>query len=115
MKIRDAQEQLVWDSVVSVAVLGKGREFILIALPTDAADAVKMAEAKRREFFYCGVLGIRDGQPSAESSGPETAFTLTLAALAFAQEMAEAGRLRPKDDFVRFAEALWRLPDNRAA
>jgi hypothetical protein len=52
MKIRDAQEQLVWDSVVSVAVLGKGREFMLITLPTDPADAAKLAEAQRRGYFY---------------------------------------------------------------
>jgi hypothetical protein len=116
MKTRDTTEQLVWDSEVSYAVLGRDRDFVLVRLHVNGeTEATQLAEAKRRNFFYAGVLGLRDGQPSAESSGPETAFTLTLAALAFSQEMAASGRLRPKDDFCVFAEALFRLPDNRTA
>lgn len=112
MKTMCADERLVSESEVSFAVLGKGRDFVLVALHTDTAeDATQMAEARSRGFFYCGVLGMRDGQPSAECSASDAAFTMMHAALAFAQEM--AGQLRPKDDSVQWLTRLWELPDPR--
>lgn len=115
MRVLDAQEQLVWDSEVSVAVLGKGkgRDFVLVPLKDAELDATELVETRSRGFFFCGVLGIRDGQPSAECSDLDAAFVMMHAALAFAQEMAGAGRLRPKDDSAAWCERLHALEDPR--
>jgi hypothetical protein len=111
MRILDAQEQLVCDSEVSVAVLGKGRNFVLVPLQDRELDATELVETQSRGFFFCGVLGIKDGQPSAECSDPDAAIVMMHAALAFAQEM--AGRLRPKDDSAAWCERLHALQDPR--
>jgi hypothetical protein len=103
MTVKDPQEQLVWESKVSAAVLGRGNEFVLIRL--DGSDLAALAEARSRDFIYCGALGIIDGQPCAECSCPDAAFTM------IAQEMAVEGRLRPKDDSVQWLTRLWELPD----
>lgn len=111
MRVLDVEERLVWESEVSVAVLGRGKDFVLIRLDVNQSDATALARS--RGFFYCGALGIRDGQPSAECSCPDAAFTMMHAALSFAQEMAMAGRLRPKDDSAAWCERLHALEDPR--
>jgi hypothetical protein len=114
--LMDTQERLVSESEVSAAVLGRGgKDFVLIRLDGNrGSDATALAEARSRGFFYCGALGITEGQPSAECSCPDAALTMMHAALSFAQEMGVAGRLRPKDDSARWLEELYRLPDTRA-
>jgi len=111
MKAIDAVERLVCESEVSVAVLGKGREFVLVSPKDSEPDAGELAEARSRGFFFCGVLGIKDGQPSAECSCLDAAFVMMHAALAFSQEM--LGRLRPKDDSAAWCERLHALEDPR--
>jgi hypothetical protein len=110
MRAIDAVERLVCESEVSVAVLGRGRDFMLIRLDGDGElDPIELAEARSRGFFYAGALGITDGQPTVEWSDPDAAFVMVRAALAFAQEMAVAGRLRPKDDSAAWCERLHAL------
>ena len=68
MRAIDAVERLVSESEVSVAVLGAGRDFMLIRLDGDGElDPIELAEARSRGYTYAGVLSInRDGQPGAE-------------------------------------------------
>jgi hypothetical protein len=108
----DAQEQLVWDSEISMAVVGKGGDFVLIDLGEVDDDVTKLALA--RGYAWCGVLGVKDGQPCANCEpNPDAALTMMHAALAFAQKVAD--RLRPpqKGDAVEWLESLYRLPDPR--
>lgn len=116
MRALDAQEQLVWDSEVCAAVVGKAGEFLLIRLDENGeGDELLMEAAARKGWAYCGVLGVKDGQAGAKCQpGADAIYTMMHAALAFAQEMAVAGRLRPKDDSARWLEELYRLPDTRA-
>lgn len=113
MKVFDAQEQLVWDSEVSVAVIGKGGEFVLIRLDENGeGDEALIVEALKKDYAYCGVLGVKNGQAGAKCQpNPDAVYTMMHAGLAFAQEM--AGRLKPKDDSEQWLWRLWSLKDPR--
>lgn len=109
----DATERLVADSEMSAAVLGKGREFLLVDLSgeTDAA----MEAARARGFSYCGCLAVVNGQATARPE-PDADSTLTMlyAALAFAHLVGD--RLmppQPKSDSVEWLTRLYALPDTR--
>jgi hypothetical protein len=109
----DAQEQLVMEGEISVAVLGKGAEFVLIELQgeidEDATDA-----AREKGYTYCGVLGVKDGTAGAKCEPhPDCVFTMMHAALAFAQLVADRLKQKPKGDGVAWLQRLFELPDTR--
>jgi hypothetical protein len=111
----DAHEQLAWDSEagVSVAVLGKGEDFVLISLDGQIDEAAT-ATALAKGFSYCGVLGIKNGQAAVKCEPDSNAvYTMMHAALAFAAQVAERLREKPKGDAVEWLESLYRLPDTR--
>lgn len=89
---------------ISVGVLGRGGEFVLV--PTDQDVEPAMEEAARRGWKYCGFFVVtRRGEPGVRCEpDPDSIYTMLLASLAFAQLVAE--RLKPKDDFEKFAEWL---------
>lgn len=58
----DAQEQLVFESEISVAVLGRGAEFVLIRLNGEI-DEDATVRAAEKGYRYCGCLGVKDGGP----------------------------------------------------
>lgn len=109
----DAHELLVSESEYSVAVVGRAGEFYLFPTREPIDEAAKAA-ALRRCFGYCGVMGVKNGQASAQCEPtPDAVYTMMHAALAFAQQVAD--RLRPptKGDAVEWLESLYRLEDTR--
>ena len=111
----DIQEQLVFDSEISVAVLGKGRDFVLIRLD-GKVDEAAMEEAKSKDYAYCGVLGVKDGQAGAKCEpNPDAAYTMMHAALAFAQQVNERLTSRAMGDSAEWLTRLFELPDTREA
>ena len=110
----DAQEQLVWNAEMSVAVLGKGEEFVLISLDGPIDEAVTI-DALSKGYRWCGVMGIKDGHAAAKSEQhPDAIYTMMHAALGFAKQVAE--KLRPKSDVgdeLEWLERIHRLPDMR--
>lgn len=112
MRAIDEQEQLAFDSEIAFGVLGRAGEFTLIPLAGDE-DGALTVEAFARGHRYCGVLAVVDGQAAAKCEPDmDAVYTMMHAGLAFAQMVAD--RLKPKNDFVRFAEGLFRLSDTRA-
>jgi hypothetical protein len=110
----DAQEQLSRDSEISVAVLGKAKEFVLIRIDGPIDEAAR-ATAVERGFAYCGVMGVKDGQAGVICEPfSDAAYTMMHAAIAFGAQVAERLREKPKGDSVEWLERLWQLPDPRA-
>jgi hypothetical protein len=108
----DAQEQMVMDSEISVGVLGKGADFVLIPIEDGPIDEAATEDALSKGYVYCGVMGVKNGQPGVKCEpNPDAVFTMMHAALAFAQQVAEM--LRPKGDELEFLERLYRLQDGR--
>ena len=101
----DAQQRIAHDCDRSVAVLGKGEDFVLVPLD-GPLDAALTKRAEERGFCFCGVMGLEDGLPVAKCEpGPDTAVTMMHAALVFAQQV--------KGPDVDWLERLWQLPDPR--
>jgi hypothetical protein len=111
----DAQEKLVFESDICVGVLGRGGEFVLVPL-TGEIDGAITADALAKGYSYCGCLGVTaSGEPGVRCEpSPEAASVMVLAALAFAQQIAD--RLRPpqKGDGAEWLTRLFLLPDMRA-
>jgi len=105
----DAQERLVFNSDLAVAVLGRGGNYLLVPLADAVDEAAREAEAMG--YRYCGVLALtRDGRAAAECvPDPDAALTMVRAALGFAMRFAK----RLQGDSVEWCERLYRLPDSR--
>src|SRR5258708_13337164 len=107
----DAMEQLVFDSEISVAVMGRGGEFVLVRLD-GGIDETATEEAARKGYAYCGCLGIKDGVPGAKCEpDPDCVYTMMHAGLAFAQLVADRLKQKPKGDGVECLTRLFALPD----
>jgi hypothetical protein len=101
------------ESEISVAVLGKGGDFVLIRLDGEI-DASATDAALARGFSYCGVMGVKNGQASVRCEpNPDAAVTMLHAALAFGTQVAERLRPQPEGDGVEWLERLYQLPDTR--
>ena len=106
----DTHEQLVFDSEISVAVLGKDEKFIFVRLGQDSVDYA-LADAKDNGYAYAGVIGIKDGVPSVQCEpDPASMRVMVLAGLAFAGMIAEMQKHQMSTDFC---ERLFALPDLR--
>ncbi len=104
------REQIAMQDKHSVAVLGNGEEFVLVALDGPIESA--MSEGKARGFVYCGCMGVIDGRAVIQcESTPGAAITMLHAAVEFGQQVAE--RLKPHGDAVEWLERLYRLPDTQ--
>ena len=105
-------EQLVWDSEISCNVLGKGERFVLIPNPVDFSSP-SLAIAREGGFAYCGVLGFRAGECSAQvdPENPGAVLVMLHASLAFAKYVAT--RLQPPDDSIEWCRKLHALEDTR--
>jgi hypothetical protein len=109
----DAQEQLVFGGEISVAVLGKGADFVLIELQGEI-DEDATEDAREKGYTYCGVLGVKDGQAGAKCEPhPDAVYTMLHAGLAFAQLVADRLKPPPKGDGVEWLTALFALEDSR--
>jgi hypothetical protein len=107
----DTHEQLVFDSEISVAVLGKGEEFILVRLGKGLDDT--SADAMDNGYSYAGVIGIKDGVPGVQCEpDPASMRVMVLAGLAFAGMIAE--QLKQHQMSTDFCERLFALPDPRS-
>jgi hypothetical protein len=109
----DTTEQLILDSEVACAVLGRAGEFVLIFLDGKIENAMEAAIC--RGWGYCGTLVVtKTGQPDVICEpDPDSVYTLMRAGLAFAQLVAERLRPKPEDDSLAWLEALHHLPDTR--
>lgn len=109
----DAQ-QLVNESQIAAAVVGKGEEFRLIPITADGPDTTAMQAAMGRGFEYCGVMGWANGQarsrcePSMEAIG-----IMACASLAFAEMVAAQLKKQQAGDGTEWLQKLWELPDTR--
>jgi hypothetical protein len=105
----DQQEQLAWDSKTSVAVLGKGSEFVLIPLDGTPAPASRQL-AEVRGYHYCGILGYRNRKVEAVCEpNPNAALTMLHASLKFAEAVCATAAPAAED----WMERLYQLPDTR--
>jgi hypothetical protein len=113
----DAHEQLVIESEISFAVVGKGENFILVRLDSEGAplDEAAIENARERDFAYCGVLGVKDGNVGVQFApdNPTALYTMMFAGLAFAHEVADRLRPQPKGDAVEWLKALFAMKDSR--
>lgn len=115
----DSHERLIVESENEscVAVVGRGEEFLLIPLGTQpAVREARVAEAHRRDFAYCGVLGVQRGRVALEIApeNPTAARPMCFASIAFAREVAD--RLLPTQhtgDSIEWLAALASLKDPR--
>jgi hypothetical protein len=108
----DPQEQLVFNSEIAVAVLGRAGEFVLIHLDDAIEDA--MAAAIAKGYGYCGTLAVVKGQAAAKCEpDPDSVYTMMHAALAFVQQVADRLKQPPEGDAVQFLEHLYALEDPR--
>ena len=103
MSVLDAQNQLVLAAELSLAVLGKGADIMLIRLDGEIDHGV---DALSRGYSYAGVLGVVDGQTYMLCE-PGRDLTMRLARLAFMRQ--------PKDDSEQWLWRLWSLQDTRPA
>jgi hypothetical protein len=115
--LQESQRQLILHSEFTALVFGKGEDFVLLRVNCDGDDS-DISEAKNageRGMVFCGVLGLEDGQPKADISptNPAAVYTTMLAGLSFALMVADRMKQKQTDDFVRFAEGLYRLDDRR--
>ena len=109
----DAQEKLVSVSTYSAVVLGKAGEFVLIPLG-NGIDENLTREAREKGFYYCGSMGVVNGQARAESEqNPDAMLTMLRASFAFAELAADWLRPKPEGDGVAWLESLYRLEDPR--
>lgn len=115
----DPMQQLVWDSEISVACLGRNDgEHVLIPLPFDAhAQAVTLQIATERGYSYCGAFGFRAGDCSSvvEPTNPDALPIMLQAAFTFARQI--AALLKPTaaapDDSAEWLANLFKLEDPR--
>lgn len=119
MRTVNEEDQLVCESEISVAVVGKGGEFVLIRLDENGdGDEALITEAAMKGYAYCGVFGAKNGEVGAKCQPyPDAAYTMLRAAHAFARIVVahafaqQAARLTPKDDSARWLTRLTALPD----
>jgi hypothetical protein len=109
----DARDQKLIAAELSVGVLGRGEDFLLVNLNDVPLPESVAADARSRNLFYCGALLVTDGVVSAETvSDPDAAVPMLHAALALAKQV--AGKA---DDggagWVSWLQNLWELPDTR--
>lgn len=110
----DAIAQLVWDSQISVAVLGRGNDFILIPLNETGVPMSEtlLATARDRDFVFAGVFGFINGEAKCKSESLDALPTMCAAIPAFVEFLRE--RLAPKSDAVDWLTKLHALEDPRA-
>ena len=112
----DPQQQLVFDSEISAAVLGKGSEFVLIPLPKQTPlDKAQVTRCNARGFLLAGFLGLKEGhvRVERESAHPEAAEPLLHGAIAFCLQNADKLQSDSSADSIRWLEQLYSLPDLR--
>lgn len=108
----DEQQQLTWDSEVSVAVLGRGGDFVLVNLADPIEDASKEAQVKG--FHFCGVLAVKSGEPIAKcESDMDSVYTMMHAGLEFARLVADRLKQQQAGDAVAWLGRLYTLEDPR--
>jgi hypothetical protein len=111
----NAMEQLVWDSEISCNVLGKGERFVLISNPVDFSSP-SLAIARESGFAYCGCVGYKAGECSAQvdPANPDALLTMLHASFAFTKFVATQVQPSAKDDSAEWCANLWKLEDPRA-
>jgi hypothetical protein len=105
-------ELLNFDTELTVAVLGRGKEFFLVRMgDNDYAGEIKSIVAAY-DYSYCGLIQIKDGEPKvAIEPDPESAFVMAHAGLHLSELI--AGCLQRKQLSAQFCERLYSLPDTR--
>jgi hypothetical protein len=112
--LQESQRQLILQSELSVVVFGKGEDFALLRCNEPASGIEEAHDAGQRGMTFCGVLGLTEDGPKADiCPNPEALSIMMLAGFEFALMVAARMKRKQTDDFVRFAEGLHRLPDER--
>jgi hypothetical protein len=109
----DAHETLVVESEISVAVMGRDEDFVLIRLQGEIGEDLT-SQGREKGYAYCGVLGVKGGQAGAKCApNPDAVYTMMRAALGFAQLFADRLKQKSQGDAVGWLTALFGLPDTR--
>ena len=112
----DATEQLAFESEICCAVLGNGRDFVLVHLSQPGGmDQAVIDEAIKNGFFYCGILGLKDGQAEVQCEPDLGSIrTMMYAGLAFSRLVADRlHESQSKGDAAEWLDRLFQIPDNR--
>jgi hypothetical protein len=113
----NTHRQLILESDLSVIVMGKGEEFIIVRLDgTDEYDEITKAEIAAKGYSFCGVLGLKDGQPcaSCNSRGDlAVVHLMMLAGMTFAHVVVDRLKDQAKRESASWLERLYSLPDTR--
>jgi hypothetical protein len=109
---KDANEQLILDSEISVVVLGRGERFFLFRSGETTLEEAQTV-ARLNGYTYCGVIGVTDGEAKVVCESDAASLrTMLHAGLAFAGMIAES--LKQNQLSADFCERLYALPDPRA-
>jgi hypothetical protein len=111
----DKFEQIAFEAQLAVCVLANEGVTDIELVNLRSVPLPTPPDFTGRNLHFLGVIGVVQGVPRtalAEPLDPVRISALSAAFIRYCEVLLDAG-LRPKDDFVRFAEALWSLPDTR--
>jgi hypothetical protein len=116
----DAHETVVWNSQISVAVLGRVKgdtvEFLLVPLGGEGypLSEGQVLKARLDDFIYAGVLGYADGVAGCKCEPCPDSLRIMCAAIpSFITYL--SGKIAPpvQGDSAEWCEKLFQLPDTR--
>ncbi len=101
-----------FDTELTVAVLGKGKEFFLVRMGDNNYAGEIRSIVAAYDYSYCGLIHIKDGEPKvAIEPDAESALVMAHAGLHLSELI--AGCLQRKQLSAQYCERLFALPDPR--
>ena len=105
----DAMEKIANDCKPAMAVLGRAGDYVVVDLAAPSQAAIDFA--KEKQFCYCGVVGLENGQLRADCVKDLDAACIMLKAIAWFA----SPKVAPQGDAVGWLERLWNLPEDPRA
>jgi hypothetical protein len=113
----DSWRKLVLDASESVAVVGRGGQFLVVPLTDGSPLSADLAEQiKTNHFKFCGCFGLVAGEPRVAAVAVDADSLLTLAAggVYWATQLCcKRAAEQPQGDSVEWLNGLWVLRDDR--
>jgi hypothetical protein len=113
MEAQSESDFLIGQEMCAV-VLGKGAEFVLLDV-NKAMDSAVTEAALAKNYKFCGLLAVKNGQAGARCEGPDCIETMLAASLVFARVVSDSlqHQHQHRGDGVEWLTKLYALPDTR--